>query len=155
MSKLTRFLKLERARPEAEDPAQPSTSGRFARLEPRHEDPPEAPADPFMPPPEREVPLEVAYEAAPAADKARAERRARAESDLAKARDEAQPELAMQSIDPIDPIVRATNTNRWFVLSGGTAAIAIGGVIVSPIVWGLLPILIAVVIGSAYAARDS
>lgn len=164
MSKLTRFLKLERARPDAGTPAKPdpATSGRFAKLEPRREEPAEAHADPFMPPPEREVELEVAHEVGSTADRAKAENRARAEDKLAAARelalaaqtarDEAPADLATQTIDPI---VRTTNANRWYVLAGGAAGIGVLAAIVGPIAWGLLPILIAVVIGSALGARDA
>jgi hypothetical protein len=164
MSKLTRFLKLERARPDAGTPAQPepATSGRFAKLEPRRDEPEVAPADPFMPPPEREVALEVAHETASTADRAMAEKRARAEAELERARetalveqserDEAPPDLATQTIDPI---VRTTNANRWYVLAGGTAVIGVLAAIVGPVAWGLLPILLAVVIGSALGARDA
>ncbi|MBA3453524.1 MAG: hypothetical protein H0T42_10565 [Deltaproteobacteria bacterium] len=164
MGKLARFLKLERARPVDDDPAHPGSpsGGRFAKLEPRHEAAQEAAADPFMPKPEREVALEVAHDAAPAADKAKAERRARAEADLASARevalarqaalDEAQPELATRALDTL---VRMTNAHRWTVLGGGAVAIGIAAMIFGPTAWGLLAILLGVVIGSAYGAKDA
>lgn len=159
MGKLGRFLRLERARPAAGDESgqEPTSPGRFAKLEPRSEQPAEAAVDPFAPPPEREIRLEV--ESAPnvAVDRAKAEKRARAEAELEQTRDRViEVQNAREEVPPdlvtraFDPLVRMTNAGRWYVLGGSIVVIAVLAQIVGAIAWGLLPIVIAVLLASLF-----
>ncbi|MDX2088018.1 MAG: hypothetical protein SFX73_09215 [Kofleriaceae bacterium] len=151
MGRLGRFLKLERARPDdapATD-ADARASLRFRAIEPRKDEPTGAH--------DRFAPLEIAHHA-PEADRAKEERRARAEAELAElARERQELAVAEPQRAPawmqrpgVHALARMTITSRMIAL--GTSALVIGilAQIVGPVAWGLLPIVAAVVIGSHY-----
>jgi hypothetical protein len=162
MGRLARFLRLEGARPidgRAAD-THAHASARFRAIEPRRD--PAAPADdPFAPPPEPELRLEVAPDQAPEADLAKEQRRARAEAELAELE---RTRLAQQTRDePPAPawlqrpgfhvLARLTTVDRVVIL--GTASLVIGilAQLAGPVAWGLLPIVAAVVVGSHFLHR--
>lgn len=159
MSRLGRFLRLERARPAPDAEPAPGASLRFEAIEPRRGDPATPPPDdPFAPPRQREVRLELADDV-PEADRAKEERRARAEAELAELARERDAQRALDRTSPAPPwlqrrealaLARMTTTGRIIVL--GTAALVIGVLaqLTGPIAWGLFPIIAAVVIGSHF-----
>lgn len=161
MGRFARFLRLEGARPtDGAADTRAHASARFRAIEPRRD--PAAPADdPFAPPREPELRLEVAPDQAPEADLAKAQRRARAEAELAElARTritgdvrEEPPAPAWLQRPGFHALARLTTVDRIVIL--GTAALVIGVVaqLAGPIAWGLLPIVIAVVIGSHFLHR--
>lgn len=158
MARLGRFRRLERARPEdaAGADAKASASLRFQAIEPRKEEP-APPDDPFAPPRERELRLDIVHHA-PEADRAKEQRRARAEAELAEHARERE-ELAIQEPvhapnwmqrSEVHALARMTTTGRIIVLGTATLVIGILAQLVGPVVWGLLPIVAVIVIGSHY-----
>jgi hypothetical protein len=157
MGRLGRFRRLERARPEGAGGAEADarSSLRFQAIEPRKDEPAD---DRFAPPRAREVRLDIVHDHAPEADRAKEQRRARAEAELAelaREREElavAQPQHAPSWMQRpgVHVLARMTTTGR--VIALGTAALVIGvfAQLVGPVAWGLLPIVAAVIIGSHY-----
>ncbi|HVK86371.1 MAG TPA: hypothetical protein VM513_19760 [Kofleriaceae bacterium] len=125
-----------------------SRLGRFRRIEPRRGDPPARPA----------AHLELADDN-PEADRAKEERRARAEAELAELARERDQQRALER-GPLAPpwlqrrealaLARMTTTGRIIVLGTATLLIGILAQLTGPIAWGLLPIVAAIVIGSHF-----
>jgi hypothetical protein len=125
-----------------------SRLGRFRRIEPRRGEPGARPEDR----------LELADDN-PEADRAKEERRARAEAELAELARERDQQRAHDGGPPAPAwlqrrealaLARMTTTGRVIVLGTATLVIGILAQLTGPIAWGLLPIIAAVVIGSHF-----
>ena len=168
MSRLDRFKKLERARPDAPGGDRDQDAGKSMRFQ-NIEAPTaaaETPAlDPFAPPPdEAEVPLEIAADDAAERDRLRAEREAHAQEQLDQ---EAQrlAELRMQQEaredrGVVESLARRGNAalamsvqQRLTIAGGVLAIIAVLAVTVSPIIWGLAPIVALIFLASLMQDR--
>lgn len=168
MGRLDRFKKLERARPDAPGGDRddgPGKSMRFEKIEaPKAEAARPAP-DPFAPPPEEpEVPLEIAADDAAERDRLRADRATRAQRDLAR---EAQrvAELRMQEEaredrGVVEALARKGNEalampvqQRLTIAGGAIAIIAVCALTISPIIWGLAPVVILIFLASLMQDR--
>jgi hypothetical protein len=165
MSKLDRFRRLERARPGAGDagappPAEdaPTAARRFASIEPRRAAADAAPADPFSPPPEDPVELQLAHDDGPEVAKARAEQRARAaeraraavaELRAAEAERPAEPEVRDPEL--LRRLARLGTPRRLALIGAIVLATAVAGQLVGPIAWWIGPWLVALVMASFFA----
>lgn len=168
MSRLDRFKKLERARPDAPGGDRDENAGasmRFGKIEARKDAAPKPPPDPFAPPPEdAEVPLEIAADDAAERDRLRAEREAKARDALDR---EAQrlAELRMQEEARddrglVDALARRGNQalampmeKRLYIAGGALAVIAVCALTITPILWGLVPIVVLVFFASLMQDR--
>lgn len=162
MGRLARFLHLERARPDAQggDPPGARTPQRFAAIEPRRETPTAEP-DPFAPPPDAEVELQIVHEQLPEVDRAKADKRARAEAlvDAAqRERADVEQERAEQQVaSPVHRLLEllVRMGNYRFVLIGGILLVTLVlADVVGPAVWLVAPMLIGVIVAS-FAARKA
>lgn len=162
MARFDRFTKLERARPDRPDEPQPQSSLRFGKIEARKE--PAAPVhDPFAPPPEEaEIPLEVAPDEDRAVARAKDERRARAQQKI----DEERQRIAEMQMreearqGPLDlalgkrgALANLTNPQRLYVGAGGLVVVGVLAALLGPFMWGLAPIVVAVVLASMFGKR--
>ena len=133
---------------------------RFRRIEPRREPATPDAHDPFAPPPERPLELQVALEDAADMDKAKAERRARAEAELAQHEQETAAQraelAASEHVKPVDirdalhAIARLGHYRP--VIIGGIVLLSILLVgIAAPLVWLVAPVSIALLLVSYIA----
>ena len=168
MSRLDRFKKLERARPDAPGGDRDQDAGksvRFGKIEARKEDAAPAERDPFAPPHEEtDAPLEIAADDAAERDRLRAEREASAQAKLdAEAQRLAElrmQEEAREERGVVESLARRGNQalampvqQRLAIAGGALAIIAVLAVTVSPIIWGLAPIVILVFLASLMQDR--
>lgn len=153
MGKLDRFTRLERARPTpAGAPADEALAGpsRFGNIEPPREEPAPAEPDPFAPPPEPEIALEVTHRPDPTIERAKAEKlaRAMAELDLAKERVIAEREAREDKRKAFrSPLAQLGTAGKAYLVGGTVLAIALLAHFVGPVAWGLLPVLVGVLLG--------
>ncbi len=130
---------------------------RFRRIEPRG-----APAshDPFAPPPERPLELQVALDDAAEVEKVKAERRARAEAELAQHEQETaaqRAELAatehVKAVDIRDALhaIARLGPYRLPVIAGIVIASVLLVGVAAPLVWLLAPVSIALLLVSYIA----
>ena len=126
---------------------------RFTKIEPKRDEPAEEPHDPFAPPPQRELVLEVADDPSPARERHLAERRARAEADLATSQEPPPPLEIVDLAGRHNFLQRMTVRERAFTLLGAVAVIGLVGEFVTPIVWGIFPIVLVLVVVTAFV-RD-
>ena len=168
MSRLDRFKKLERARPDAPGGDRDENAGksmRFGKIEARKDAPAKAAPDPFAPPPEdSEVPLEIAADDAADAERLRAERVARAQESLDREA-QRQAELNMREEAHadrglVDSLARRGNEalampteKRLYVAGGVLAVTAVCALTISPIFWGLAPVVVLVFLASLWQGR--
>ncbi len=168
MSRLDRFKKLERARPDAPGGDRDENAGksmRFGKIEARKDAPAKAAPDPFAPPPEdSEVPLEIAADDVAERDRLRAEREAKAHDNLER---EAQrlAELRMQEEaredrGVVESLARRGNealampTEKRLYIAGGILAVtAVCALTISPVFWGLAPVVVLVFLASLWQDR--
>ncbi len=145
MSKLSRFLRLERARPaDAGEPAMPEAPApqRFAAIEPLQRPPSVATADPFAPPPEATPELRLDLDSSADVVRGKQDRRARAEAVLAEARDERLEQEAAREGQPapladrtLAAVVRLGVAGRLLVIGAIVSASFILADVISPLVW--------------------
>ena len=163
MARFDRFKKLERARPDRPGEAPAQSSMRFGRIEHRKDPPAKAPRDLFAPPPEElDAPIEVADEDDRVIEKAKEEKRAWAQSKIDEERQRLA-EIAMREeahegplalvMKKSSPLVNLSTPDRIYVGLGSLAVIWLLAVFVGPILWGLAPVVAAVLIGTMFARR--
>lgn len=169
MSRLDRFKKLERARPDAPGGDRDESGGkslRFGKIEARKDAPEKAAPDPFAPPPDdSDVPLEIAADDAAERDRLRAERAAKAQESLDREA-QRQAELNMQEEaredrGVVDALARRGNEalampvkQRLYLAGGALAVIAVCALTITPILWGLAPIVALVFLASLMQDRS-
>jgi hypothetical protein len=163
VGRFDRFKKLERARPDQPDEPRAQSSLRFGRIEARTD--PAAPPvrDPFAPPPdELDAPLEVAHDDDRAVALAKEERRVKAQAKIdaerqriaeMRMREEAQQGPLDLVLQKRGALMNLSNAERVYVGLGGLAVIGILAAITGPFMWGLAPIVVAVLIGSMFGKR--
>ncbi len=165
MARFDRFKKLERARPDGPDEPQPQSSLRFGKIEARKEPAAKPAPDPFAPPPEDvEAPLEIADDddRAVAQHKEEKRRKAQAAIDAERQRIAEQQMREEAQQGPLDLVLKKrgvllnlTNTERVYVGVGGLLVIAVLAAALGPFMWGLAPIVVAVVLASLVGRRGS
>jgi hypothetical protein len=163
VGRFDRFKKLERARPDADDEPRPQSSLRFGKIEARKDPAAPAPRDPFAPPPEdTEVPLEVAHDDDRMVARAKEEKRARAQAKIdaerqriaeMQMREEAQQGPLDLVLQKRGALMNLTSAERFYWGLGALAVIGVLSLVIGPIMWGLAPIVIAVLIGSMFGKR--
>lgn len=163
MARFDRFTKLERARPDGPDEPAPQSSMRFGKIEARKEPPAKRPRDPFAPPPEDdEVPLEVAPDHDDAVARHKEEKRLRAKAALdaelqriaeEKMKEEARQGAFDRALQKRGVLLSLTNTERVYVGLGGILVVGILAAAIGPFMWGLAPIVVAVVLASMVGRR--
>ncbi len=133
---------------------------RFGGIEMPHGELPDSPEeepDQFAPPPEPKLHLEVAE--IPHAKQHTDDRHARAEASLAKTRDE----LIIQKLRQAEiqerrmfygPLSKLTIRDRAIAIGVTALACAITTELWRPIVWGLFPIVVVLVVVTALGDRD-
>lgn len=163
MARFDRFTKLERARPDGADEPVPQSSLRFGRIEARKAAPAPAVRDPFAPPPEdMEEALEVAEDDDRAIARHKEERRQKAQAALDAERqriaEEEMKEEARQG--PLDLVLRRrgvllalSNNERLYLGLGALAVVAVLASAVGRYMWGLAPIIVAVLVASMFGKR--
>jgi len=157
VSRLSRFLHLEKARAGDDDVPAAHVPQRFGDIEPTRAEPEPPVDDPFAPPPEAEIHLQIAD--APV-DHLREKRRQRAEAELAEARErqlaeqaEAEAEAAAEPETAFGWLGRWTLRDRLIALAVGALGCAIAGELVGPVVWVVYPVLVVVVVVPLLADR--
>jgi len=157
MSRLSRFLHLERARPPEDRSEQVShVSARFGGIEATrdHASTPSTEPDPFAPPPEAELELALAPEPSP---KAR-QRRARAEAALEEAREELVERQEVQATAKrgvaFGPLGRLSLRDRAIALGVSALAFAVAAELFGHLVWAGFPVVLAILVATAFADRD-
>jgi hypothetical protein len=163
VGRFDRFRKLERARPDQPDEPNPQSSLRFGKIEARKEAPKPAAHDPFAPPPEElEVPLEVARDDDPVIARAKEEKRVKAQAAIdaerqriaeIQMREEAQRGPLDLVLQKRGALLNLSNAERVYWGLGGLAVIGVLAAIVGPAMWGLAPIVVAVLIASMFGKR--
>jgi hypothetical protein len=155
-----RFKKLERARPDGPDAAQAQSSMRFGKIEARKEQPVAAP-DPFAPPPDgAEEQIELADGDRSHDERVKAEKKSWAQQKLDEERQRIA-ELQMQQEareGRLDLAIPGTNAlldlsvrDRALVSAGLLVGIAVLALTITPILWGLAPLVILVFVATLFA----
>ena len=163
MGRFDRFKKLERARPDEADEPRPQSSLRFGKIEARKEPPAVAAADPFAPPPEElEAPLEVEQGDDRLVAQHKQEKKLKAQAALdaerqriaeIQMREEAQRGPLDIVLQKRGALLNLTDAERVYVGLGGLAVNGVLAAIISPVMWGLAPIVVAVVLASMVGRR--
>ena len=139
-----RFRNLERQRPDqpgdADEGADPHTSGRFGKIEPRKPEPAPAPPDPFAPPPEDDSPVEIREDDRLEAKRLHAEHDARTNAHFVEEANALMHERDRR--DALAPRAKMDLRTRGYVAGVGMVVIAVLAQVVSPVAWGLAPILL-------------
>jgi hypothetical protein len=162
VARFDRFKKLERARPDGGDEPQAQSSLRFGKIEARKHVPAAAP-DPFAPPPEElEAPLEVEEGDDRLVAMHKQEKRVKAQAVIdaerqriaeIRMREEAQEGPLDLVLKKRGVLLNLTNADRVYVGLGGLVVIGALAAIIGPFMWGLAPIVIAVVLASIAGRR--
>jgi hypothetical protein len=158
VGRFDRFKKLERARPDGADEPQAQSSQRFGKIEARKDASAAAAPDPFAPPPEElEAPLEVEQGDDRLVAKHKQEKRVKAQAAIdaerqriaeMRMREEAQEGPLDLVLKKRGVLLNLSNAERVYVGLGGLAVIGVLAAIIGPFMWGLAPIVIAVVLVS-------
>jgi len=158
VGRFDRFKKLERARPDGADEPQAQSSQRFGNIEARKDTPSTAAPDPFAPPPEDlEAPLEVEHGDDRLVVRHKQEKRVKAQAAIdaerqriaeMRMREEAQQGPLDLVLKKRGVLLNLTNAERVYAGLGGLAVIGVLAAIIGPFMWGLAPIVIAVVLVS-------
>ncbi len=162
MARFDRFKKLERARPDGDDEARPQSSLRFGKIEAR-KDPAPAVRDPFAPPPEElEAPLEVADDDDRAIARHKEEKRVKAQAAMDAERQRIAEEQMKEEArrGPLDlalqrrgVLLNLSNSERVYIGLGGVAVVAVLASALGRFMWGLAPIIVAVLVASMFGKR--